>query len=419
MAADPAYFLDKLTNSFLISKTSTKFKTDNECDKVLDIFKESLQNVAKKRQRLNKNFRKDIFGTKVSTPVFVSTTESCGTTESLNLNAFIQRLKQDMCLESEKWKQKYHESHIVVPIYDSIFIKASKDSICAGEKRCEMVRSLLGSFSFKRSLDQIKFTEAMLVTCLPIIYGQDFEPNRTKLLKQINKEEFPMACAIMCPRRWGKTMSMSMFIAVILYVCSNIKIVIITTGQKISSMVLDEILLRFSELENTNKRVLVRNHKKACIKNYGYQGTNVNAYNTGQFNTIQACSSNLNGLKGLSANIFLIDEAARINPQVLSEGVAPMLVVKNTVMIMISTNLGPDNFFSRLFTDMEKRVRRLFLFFHVDLLCELCREAKIDPKLCNHNDDKYPPWLSSSNREQSKIFMDSATYLSISICLLE
>jgi len=115
-------------------------------------------------------------------------------------------------------------------------------------------------------------------------------------------------------------------------------------------------------------------------------------------------------MKGMDANLFIIDEAARVPEVVVSEGVAPMLVVKHTAVIMISTNMGFENFFTKLFRPMPSHLEQLFVKFHVDLFCNDCRAKKLSPKDCNHNADRYPPWLDARNQERSQIFMSSDVY---------
>jgi hypothetical protein len=54
--------------------------------------------------------------------------------------------------------------------------------------------------------------------CLPHIYGSiDFENNRERILKQHALEDMDYEILVCTPRRWGKTVSVSMWCASLLY----------------------------------------------------------------------------------------------------------------------------------------------------------------------------------------------------------
>lgn len=84
-----------------------------------------------------------------------------------------------------------------------------------------------------------------------------------------------------------------------------------------------------------------------------------------------------------------------------------MLRVKNTVLIMLSTNLGKENHYSKMFERAKGEYEPLFLKKVVDLMCEDCKKQKKDPSACNHNDHRNPKWLSGSSKKRAKFFMTS------------
>lgn len=67
------------------------------------------------------------------------------------------------------------------------------------------------------------------------------------------------------------------------------------------------------------------------------------------------------GNKGVDADIFILEEAARIPRDILEEVIAPMLKMKNSVFIGLSTNMGRDNYFSQLFNKKGSEFDDLFL----------------------------------------------------------
>lgn len=115
------------------------------------------------------------------------------------------------------------------------------------------------------------------------------------------------------------------------------------------------------------------------------------------------CAAN----KGIEADIFVVDEASRVPGDIISEVIAPMLRVKNTVLIMLSTNLGKENHYSKLFDKAKGEFEPLFLKKQVDLMCANCKAAKKDPSECNHNEHRNPSWLSGASKKRAKFFMQS------------
>ena len=251
--------------------------------------------------------------------------------------------------------------------------------------------------------------------CLPHIFGpSDFEKHRKRLLRALKRPVFPWLTTIMCPRRWGKTVSVAMAVSVLMDVCENLRIVVIATGQKMSTALMKKIIEYYVQLtgsqKDREKRILVSNEKKFVVMHAGDKGTKKAAMETGRYNSIDACASTVHGFKGVSANIVLVDEASRVSEDLIVEGVSPLLTVKGTSLIMISTNLGEDNYFSQLFTNLPPGFEDQVIRFHVDLLCKECKENGDDPRLCDHNDHLRPPWLSVGNRERSTLFMTQHKY---------
>lgn len=284
-----------------------------------------------------------------------------------------------------------------------------------GLRRYEKVINHLRHFPQPPSLDQQRFIEAMFAVCLPHIFGpSDFEKHRKRLLRALKRPVFPWLTTIMCPRRWGKTVSVAMAVSVLMDVCENLRIVVVATGQKMSTALMKKIIEYYVQLtgnqKDREKRILVSNEKKFVVMHAGDKGTKKAAMETGRYNSIDACASTVHGFKGVSANIVLVDEASRVSEDLIVEGVSPLLTVKGTSLIMISTNLGEDNYFSQLFTNLPPSFEHQVIRFHVDLLCKECKENGDDPRLCDHNDHLRPPWLSVGNRERSTLFMTQHKY---------
>jgi hypothetical protein len=65
-------------------------------------------------------------------------------------------------------------------------------------------------------------------------------------------------------------------------------------------------------------------------------------------------------LKGVSANIIYCEEAAYMDRQVFYEVLVPLMEVKGTATICISTPLGSSNFYSELTRVCDEQGRPIF-----------------------------------------------------------
>lgn len=67
----------------------------------------------------------------------------------------------------------------------------------------------------------------------------------------------------------------------------------------------------------------------------------------------------------MSANVIFVEEAAFIDTGVFFEVIVPLMGVKGTATICISTPRGPDNFYSELTEVRDERGRRIFKVRHI------------------------------------------------------
>jgi hypothetical protein len=88
-----------------------------------------------------------------------------------------------------------------------------------------------------------------------------------------------------------------------------------------------------------------------------------------------------------------------------------MLKVSNSVLIAISTHSGEDNYYSRLMTDPDPVMDRLFVRLRVDLVCDSCKSLGRAPSECTHQAHMNPAWLLGSNEDRvKKLIGDEETY---------
>jgi len=74
----------------------------------------------------------------------------------------------------------------------------------------------------------------------------------------------------MCPRRFGKSVSVAMLAAGLLFVCPKIVIVILATTQTISSKLLGMIAVYYNRIKGSAGRTINRNQKAMIVVAPGF-----------------------------------------------------------------------------------------------------------------------------------------------------
>lgn len=93
-----------------------------------------------------------------------------------------------------------------------------------------------------------------------------------------------------------------------------------------------------------------------------------------------------------------------MDPQVFYEVVVPLLGLRDTAMIAISTILDPSNFYTKLIDMKDGEGQGLFDVQKFELVCAACK-ATDTPWKCTHMTETMPPWLSEDKHNKIKRFL--------------
>lgn len=125
----------------------------------------------------------------------------------------------------------------------------------SGDQRLAKIRYYLNNLGeWKRSSDQILFHEHFLVACLPHIYNKDWNANGARVMSSMDIQRIDYEVLCQTPRRFGKTISVGMFVAVLAAFCPGIKISIFSTGSRASKSMVDNILLFMHLIPGATRR---------------------------------------------------------------------------------------------------------------------------------------------------------------------
>lgn len=105
------------------------------------------------------------------------------------------------------------------------------------------------------------------------------------------------------------------------------------------------------------------------------------------------------GLKGVGAKVVILEEASRLDEAVFTEVIVPLLNVRDTAMLAISTPLDENNYYSTLLKMRDPTTGDpMFHVLEIKLICDVCAAAGITD-VCPHRRELIPPWKTDHRRE--------------------
>lgn len=244
-----------------------------------------------------------------------------------------------------------------------------------------------------RSATQKEFHKAYLAACLRIIYGDDYEKERHRIMVKYQFESKKQQVLICAPRRMGKTFATALFAVVFCINVPGTEMSIFSPGKRQSVALMGHIFTFMKKL-GEDDRVIRRNEEKMTIRSVTGEESKMNAY-----------PAAVRTLKGVSGTVVVLEEMAQIPPEVLFEVVVPLHQIDITCMIGISTITDENNFMTKYLKKKDKNGEPLFAVKHLYLACKTCREAG-KAASCNHNSFLLPAWSSARKRKAINCIME-------------
>lgn len=175
---------------------------------------------------------------------------------------------------------------------ESILESKARSGI-AGDTYLMQIEHILDNFEgYVRSDSQKEFHKSFIDAVLPHIYGQEqFEKFRERILTERGVTNHQSEILVCCPRRFGKTTSVSMFIAALLYVVPDSWISCFSTGQRASTTLLDQAAKFLFTLPKAKDRILKKNGEQLFVR--GFDGSDIRRFHS--------FPSSVAGLKGQGA----------------------------------------------------------------------------------------------------------------------
>lgn len=298
-------------------------------------------------------------------------------------------------LEDRDYSRVQKEKHQFRTILDRYKPKTdnerSDDSIHPGDVTMNMILRDLDRVG--RSSTQKEFHHAYLAACLRIIYKDDYEKERHRVMVKYGFESKKQQVLVCAPRRMGKTFATALFAIVFSINCPGSEISIFSPGKRQSVALMGHIYTFMKKL-GEDDRILRKNEEKMVLRAHDGTDSKINAY-----------PSAVRTLKGVSGTVVVLEEMAQIPPEVLFEVVVPLFQLDITCFIGISTITDENNFMTKYLKKKDKNGEPLFAVKHLYLACKPCRDAG-KAASCNHNAFLLPDWSSSRKRKTINVLME-------------
>jgi hypothetical protein len=252
----------------------------------------------------------------------------------------------------------------------------------------------IDQLEFPRSLHQIKFHDCFTRASLRILYGNDYDRCEKRLLHEFDSREFRNEVMIVTPRRFGKTFSVAQYCAAFTASVLGKEVAIFSTGRRASKKILDLVVRFLEPILRPTQRIVTRNQEEVHVFDE----------ETGKRNKVCSYPSKVQTLKGSGGDLIVCEEAAYMDSQVFYEVVVPLLGLRDTALIAISTILDPSNFYTKLIDMKDGSGKALFDVQKFELVCAKCKQTAT-PWECTHMTDTLPPWLSGEKHEKIRNFL--------------
>lgn len=151
------------------------------------------------------------------------------------------------------------------------FEDARNLNISRGEQLFELCYVLFDEFGsdWERTPEQCRFHDHVLELCAPLIYKDDFQKHRSRLLKRFKKRTFGVAVFFAGPRRWGKSVGLGQDGAVTLYIGRGIKTVAFAQTLGIACELVNKVKMFFMRLPDAETRILRTTSIEFLVSHYG------------------------------------------------------------------------------------------------------------------------------------------------------
>lgn len=316
----------------------------------------------------------------------------------------IEKENIERITRQKQTKDKQASSSLIAKFKNQEVLNFDVSDHTDGDIRLERLRQTVRLVDTLESHQHV-FIEAIIQSNLPNIYGRSFADNEIRIKQRNNIDNIRYWTSVICPRRWGKTFAISVFIAAALLTMKNVKIVVFSRALRQSIYLSNYVKQHLSHMKENGKHLGLdftysTNNKEEVFISTAF----------GDYNQLWALPSVEETTRGTTANIIICEEAAVIPMDFFGNVVIPMTVVQRTAVILITT-IRSDNYINAIVDlkdDDGVPISNTLRFFGS---CKACRNAG-HAASCRHQLEDNPAWISEENKRvaqmiYSRINMDT------------
>lgn len=147
-----------------------------------------------------------------------------------------------------------------------------------GDRLLKGLRDALHFFDgigYTRSTHQREFHSSMMAACVRHIYKDEFSENFVRILQENGWDEARQEVMICCPRRFGKTFAVGMYIAAYLYVIPCCEVCVFSPSRRQSEKMLELITTFLRKLPGASERIMKKNRERLWMRGDAHRAEDV------------------------------------------------------------------------------------------------------------------------------------------------
>lgn len=261
-----------------------------------------------------------------------------------------------------------------------------------GDKRCRRLRTALATFT-TRSRQQIIFQEIFTQANMKNLYQGDYEAHELRIKSENFMDSLFQFALVSCPRRWGKSMGTSQWVAAWIVSQEDTNVLIFSPGKRQSQDLLNMMKKFIKEFRDE--------------KGYSFEIGQDNAENfevihpSGKSSRIRALPAKEETTRGATGDVVILEEAAMMQVPFVMNVVFPVVSMQDNVLLGISTLKDQDNYYSLLANIRRPDGTKLFNSFTFVQACEDCIKEGTAAD-CVHKLHERPAWVSGTKQDLLK-----------------
>lgn len=260
------------------------------------------------------------------------------------------------------------------------------------------VREAVARLSLTPNGLQAGVQNGIIQSMLPQLYKADWDTHRDAICKYWGIAELTNSTklALQCPRRFGKTTSVAMLVALLLRFMDGIDILVVATATRAAKEFNDAVAGFLRDIKGD--AFMSSNSEEVVCRPGGDRWA-------GCKNKLTALPGNARTSRGKPGQLIIVDEAAFVCEEMYTGVIYPAAMVTGTVVAALSSPPEEGGTpFSAMFDATLPDGRKVFRTIEVSLVCADCqRDRKTD---CKHVEDAAPAWQSAESMAELKALYD-------------